>query len=192
MTDHLNNSDETLAFSGALAKGASKVFAESLSLHGFQPASAYSYAADLGIYDVALNADEVAEFIRTRSPIGYSPFRDFVASEYKFEKAYVQFQFRPLDGADAQLSLDQAHIFADVPDRAENALAEITNASTGLAVTFSRAFAATPKVTVTPVSTTPVIAVLTVAPTTTGFTVKLFDLTGGAVTGSFFWTALGY
>lgn len=192
MADLENISTETLGFSPAVGAGVVQGFAERLAMHNFFPATPYFLGADLGVYNKALDRDEAAEFMRTRSPIGYAPFRDFVASEYKFRRAYVQFVFAPLDGSDAQLSLEAANIFADVPDRVENDQGTVTNAATGLSVTFARAFTAAPKVTITPVSATPVVAVLTAAATTTGFTVKLFDLSGNAVTGSFFWTASGY
>jgi hypothetical protein len=192
MADLENISTETLEFSPVVGAGVAQAFAEALAVRAFYPATPFFLAADLGVYSRALDRDQAVEFMRTRSPIGYAPFRDFVASEYKFRRAYVQFAFAPLDGSDAQLSLDEARVFADVPDRTENNQGTVTNATTGLSVTFSRAFSAAPKVTITPISTTAVVAVLTALATTTGFTVKLFDLSGNAVTGSFFWTASGY
>lgn len=193
MADLINNSSETLGFSEVLSNRPSQVFAEALELHTFSPATAYYIGSDLGIYTGAMSADAVAEFMRSRAPIGYSPFRDFVAGEYKFRRALVDFVFQPLDGADARLSLIAAKIYADVPDKQETNVGTVTNAATGLAVTFAGTFAVAPKVTVTPVSgAAPVVAVLTAQPTTTGFTVKLYDLTGTAVTGTFIWTALGY
>lgn len=192
MADLENISNETLGFSPAAGAGVAQAFAESFAVRAFYPATPYFLGADLGVYSTARDRDQALEFIRSRSPIGYAPFRDFVASEYKFRRAYVQFLFAPLDGSDAQLSLDAARVFADVPDRRENDQGTVTNAATGLSVTFARAFSAAPKVTITPISATPVIAVLTAAATTTGFTVKLYDLSGNAVTGSFFWTASGY
>ena len=193
MADLVNNSDETLGVGEGLVKGLSQAFSESVELHSFQRATPYMAASDLGIYNVAMSRTAVEEFIRSRAPIGYSPFRDFVAGEYKFQKAYINFLYKPLDGADAQLSLAEAKITADVPDKTETNAGTVTNAATGLSVTFTVGFAIPPRVVVTPISgTTPIVAVLSTQPTTTGFTVKLFDLSGTAVTGSFFWTARGY
>lgn len=192
MANLVNTSNETLGFTEVGSKGMSQPFAEAISLHTFYPASPFFRAADLGLYSAPMSAEAVEEFIRTRAPIGFSPFREFVASEYKFQQAYVQFVFKPLDGSDAQLSLTTANVKADVPDRFENDTGTVTNASSGLTITFTRAFVTAPKVTVTPVSTSAVIAVLTATPTTTGFTVKLFNTSGTAITGSFFWTASGY
>lgn len=193
MADLTNTSAETLGFSEVSSKGIAQSFAEAIELHTFLPATPYFWGADLGVYNEAMSSTAVVEFMRARGPIGYSRFRDFVAGEYKFRRAYVDFVFKPLDGADARLSLVEAKIYADVPDRSETDAGTVTNAASGLSVTFTSPFAAAPKVTVTPISgTTPIVAVLTAAPTTTGFTVKLFDLSGTAVTGSFIWTAMGY
>jgi hypothetical protein len=193
MADLSNTSVETLGVGEVLSKQPSQSFAEGLALGSFYPATPYHVGSDFGIYSEAMTPATVAEFIRSRAPLGYSPFRDFVAGEYKFRRAYVNFVFNPLDGADAQLSLVEASINADVPDKTETNVGEITSAATGLTVTFLQTFAAAPKVLVTPISgTTAVVPVLTGQPTTTGFTVKLFDLSGTAVTGSFIWTAIGY
>lgn len=193
MADLVNISSETLDFAAAPSKGVSQAIAEALELHSFCPATPYFIGSDLGVYSSAMSESEVAEFIRTRAPLGYSPFRDFVAGEYRFQKAYVNFVFRPLDASDAQITLSAAEIFADVPDKIETDTATVTNASTGISVTFSTTFAAAPRVTITPVSSVdPVVAVLTAAPTISGFTAKLFDLSGTEVTGTFIWTAAGY
>lgn len=193
MADLTNDSAESLGFSEGLSNSMAQAFAEGLQLHAFCPATPYYIGGDFGVYTGALDEAAVAEFIRSRSPLGYSPFRDFVAGEYKFQKAYVDFVFRPIDGADAQLSLSEAAIYADAPDRSETDIATITNASTGISITFSPAFATAPKVTLTPIASgSPVVAVLTATPTASGFTAKLFNLSGTAVTGSLIWSATGY
>lgn len=193
MTDYTNDSAETLGFAEVFSNGAGQAFAEALDLHTFYPATPFHIGSDLGIYTGAMSPASVAEFIRTRAPLGYSPFRDFVAGEYKFQKAYINFAFEPLDGADAQIAMTAAKITADVPDKAETNVSTVTVASTGITIAFSTAFAVAPKVTVTPITSgSPIIPVLTIAPTTAGFTVKLFDLAGAAVTGTFIWTAIGY
>lgn len=193
MTDFSNNSAETLGFAEGFSNGAAQAFDEALDFNTFYPATPYFVGSDLGVYSGAMTEAEAAEFIRTRSPLGYSPFRDFVAGEYQFQKAYVNFVFKPIDGADAQIALTAAKITADVPDKSETNTATVTVAASGITVAFASTFAAAPKVVVTPISSgAPVIPVLTIAPTTAGFTVKLFDLSGTAVTGTFIWTAIGY
>lgn len=193
MADLTNDSAEAFGFAEGLSNGAGQGFAEALGLAAFYPATPYYIGSDFGIYNEAMDGAAVEEFMRTRSPLGYGPFRDFVAGEYQFRRAYVDFAFLPIDGADAQLSLAAAHIYADVPDKSETNTGTITNAATGLTVSFTTTFSAAPKVTVTPISSSaPLIPVLTAEPTTSSFTVKLFDLSGTAVTGSFIWSALGY
>lgn len=193
MADLVNISAEALGIGEVSSRDFSQNFSEAIELHAFYPATPYVIVSDLGIYNAVMSRAAVEEFVRSRAPIGYSPFRDFVAGEYKFQRAYVNFMFKPLDGADAQLSLVEAKITADVPDKTETNTGTVTNAAAGLAVTFTVGFAIPPRVVVTPISgATPIVAVLTAQPTSTGFTVKLFDLSGAAVTGSFFWTARGY
>lgn len=193
MADLVNNSAEAFAVGELLSNQPTQSFSEAVSLGVYYPATPYIIASDLGVYNEALGEAAVVEFIRSRAPIGYSPFKDFVAGEYKFQKAFVDFVFSPLDGADAQMSLVEAKITADVPDKTETDSGTVTNAAAGLTVTFASSFAIPPKVMITPISgTTPVVAVLTAQPTTTGFTVKLFNLSGTAVTGSLIWTAIGY
>ena len=193
MADLENISAETLDFAEAAPKAVSQAIAEAVELHTFYPATPHFIGSDLGVYNAALEEEQVAEFIRSRSPLGFSPFRDFVAGEYRFRRAYVSFTFRPLDGADAQITLTDANVFADVPDRVETDSATITVAASGITITFAQPFSVAPKVTVTPISSTvPLVPVLTAAPSTGSFTVKLFDLSGTAVTGSFIWTAVGY
>lgn len=193
MADLTNDSDETLDFAEGFGNEYVQPFAEALAVETFYPATPYFIGSDLGVYSGAMDDAAVAEFLRTRSPLGYAPFRDFVAGEYKFQKAYVEFEFQPADGADAQLSMTAASIIADVPDKSETNVATITTAATGVTVTFATAFSVAPKVVVTPVSAgAPLVPMLTATPTTTGFTVKLYDLSGNAVTGTVIWTAIGY
>jgi len=193
MADLTNDSAETLGFAEAISKNYTQPISELLDLHGFCPATpAYFVGSDLAIFNGVFDAATAMEFIKNRSPIGYAPFKDFVAGEYLFRKAYVDFVFEPADGADAQLSLTEATIIADVPDRRETNTATITVAASGVAVTFANAFTAAPRVVVTPIGSTALIPVLTAAPTTTGFTVKLYDNNGTAVTGTVIWTAQGY
>lgn len=193
MADYENISEETLGLAEGFANAPSQAFDEAVDFSAFYPATPYHIGGDFGVYNVAMASADVEEFMRSRSPLGYGLFRDFVAGEYKFRRAYVDFVFRPIDGADAQLTLNTANIYADVPDKTETNSATITNASTGITVSFTNTYTQPPKVTVTPISSsTPVVAVLTGDPTTTSFTVKLFNLSGTAVTGSFIWAALGY
>jgi hypothetical protein len=76
----------------------------------------------------------------------------------------------------------------------DSGVGTITNATTGLVVTFNRAFvdADTPRV--QPAGTTPLISVVdfTDLPNPTTFTVYLYNTSGTKVTGSFSWSASGF
>lgn len=192
MTDFVNDSAETLAFAEAVAERFGKNVDEAVEFNSFYPATPYYTGSDLGIYNAVMTDAQVREFIQNRSPLGYSPYRDFVAGDYQFRRAYIDFVFVPVDGADAQLSLTAATFIADVPDKVETNTATITVAASGISVTFTKGFIAAPNVILTPVGSAARNAVLTANPTATGFTAKLYDNTGTAVTGTFFWTATGY
>lgn len=192
MADLVNNSAETLGFSEARTSGMGQALAESLGFLPFYPATPYHIGGDFAVYNAAVAAVDAMDFIVDRGPLGYSHFRDFVAGEYQFRRAYLDFVFTPIDGADAQLTLGTATVYADVPDKSESGSGVISSAGSGLAVSFTTGFAVAPNVTVTGIGTGAVIAVLTAAPTATGFTVKLFDTSGTAVTGTVIWTAIGY
>lgn len=192
MADLVNSSSETLGFAEARGSDVSQALAEALGWLPFYPATPYHGAGDFGAYNAPVADGEASDFITYRGPLGYSRFRNFVPGEYQFRRAYIDFVFTPVDDADAQLTLSAATIYADVPDKVESGSGTITVAATGLVVTFASAFATPPNVTVNGIGSTAVIAVLTAAPTTGGFTVKLFNTSGVAVTGTVLWTAIGY
>lgn len=192
MTDFVNDSAETLGFSEGRTSGISQALAEALGWLPFYTATPYHIAGDFGAYNAPVADGDASDFIASRGPLGYSRFRDFMPGEYQFRRAYLDFVFTPVDGADAQLTLSAATVYADVPDKVESGQGTITVAATGLVVTFASAFATPPNVTVNGIGSTAVIAVLTAAPTTGGFTVKLFNTSGTAVTGQVLWTAIGY
>ncbi len=80
----------------------------------------------------------------------------------------------------------------DVPDIDEYGSSSVTNASTGKAITFAKTFHAVPKVTVIPTSGTAVYYKFSVNPTTTGFTVKLYDIAQTSVLCTFDYKVKGY
>lgn len=87
----------------------------------------------------------------------------------------------------------QFNYFADLPDVDEKPLTPLTIsvAASGLAVTFEKTFHKAPNVSITVVSGTGRFWNFPVIPDTTGFTVKLYDATGTAVTGDFYYHAHG-
>jgi hypothetical protein len=192
MVAYLNISGETLGFAEALGNGFTQELAEALGLYGFSNATPALNVADLGIYNTAWEAQKVKNFLRNRGPIGYSRFTDLVPGDFKFTKAYIDFMFTSLEATDSQISLTEAKVVADVPDIIESGTATISVAANGAAITFSKTFHIVPRVVITPVSAAHAVPTITTGPSTTGFTAKLFNTAGTAITGTFIWTAVGY
>lgn len=150
--------------------------------------------SDVEIRSGVFTRADFAAYAPTKSPVGYQPFKEFVPADYEFQTAIVRLVFKT-DDSNLLLSAVASTVRVDVPDVVEVGNATITNAATGVAVTFTRAFSVPPEVTVQQKGgATLAIPQITAGPTTTGFTVKLFDAANPttAVTGTITFSALGY
>lgn len=92
------------------------------------------------------------------------------------------------------LQVNAINIKLSVKNRGDSGTGTVTNAATGLAVTFGYAFIAADTPVVQPNGATPLIPVVVYAggPSPTGFTVYLYTLGGVLTTGSFSWSVRGY
>ena len=81
--------------------------------------------------------------------------------------------------------------YADLPDVDEVGSGEVTVAADGCEITFTKEFHDSPSVNIDILSGDGFLHKFTVTPTTTGFTVKLYDLSGTAKTGTFKYHAHG-
>ena len=77
----------------------------------------------------------------------------------------------------------------------ESGIASVTNAATGVTITYSQAFASVQNIILTPIGTTsatPVAEFNAVDVNPTSFVARLFDSSGSLVTGSFSWQVEGF
>jgi hypothetical protein len=89
------------------------------------------------------------------------------------------------------LQCSQFDYYADLPDVDEYGTAEITVAADGVAITFTKEFHEVPSVNVDILDGDAYLHKFSVAPDLTGFTVKIYDLSGTAQTGNIRWHAHG-
>lgn len=109
-----------------------------------------------------------------------------------FQYVKVRLDFSCTAGANL-IELSALNIKLASKQKTDSGKATITNATTGVVVTFNQAFIDADTPIVQPEGTTPRIPVVdfTDSPNPTSFTVYLYDLAGVKVTGSFSWTARG-
>jgi predicted phage tail protein len=89
------------------------------------------------------------------------------------------------------LECSQFDYFADLPDVDDFGTATVSTAADGIAVTFNKTYHQIPSVNVDILSGDGFLHKFSVVPSTTGFTVKLYDLSGTAKTGDIRWAAHG-
>ena len=167
-----------------------------LSTHeALQLAEQYRRHANGVISDMIISTGEITEedfisIIENGHPPGHTNFRDFIQGDYTYQRALFRAILKS-SNADRGY-IDALRLTVDVPDIFDRGVAEVTNATAGVSVQFSRTFRFTPQVTITHKGgTTTAIPRLLGTPSTTGFTAVLEDKTGARVTGSFSWLAQG-
>lgn len=147
------------------------------------------------ISDMIISSSEITEedflnIVDNGHPPGYTNFRDFIQGDYTYQRALFRAILKS-SNADRGY-IDVLRLTVDVPDIFDRGVAEVTNATAGVSVQFSRTFRFTPQVTITHKGgTTTAIPRLLGTPSTTGFIAVLEDKTGARVTGSFSWLAQG-
>ena len=192
MAKLVNKLAETFSMTDAQKRDFALGVDETVRVRDFVTSMPYAILGDLGIYDTAMTLQNFRAFAKNRSPIGFSPFRDFVPGEYRFRRAVIDYVFSPLDTGDAVITLTEAKVYADIPDLIESGTATITVAASGITVVFARAFKFAPRVTITPIGAAMATVVLSAAPTLIDFNAKMYNQAGVAIAGSFIWTAMGY
>jgi len=105
---------------------------------------------------------------------------------------YFQLEFTfTRESTDQAVGVSSLHITADLPDVDEFGADEITDANAGKEIVFTKTFSKAPMVAISILDGDGRVSSFSVAPTITGFTVKLYKLDGTAVTGSFAYHAHG-
>lgn len=185
---HLN---EGLGLSDALRKSLRLTTREALNLAEQYRRHANGVISDMLLSSTEITQEDFLNIVEAGHPPGYTDFRDFIPGDYTYRRAL----FRAiLNSRNSDRGYIEAlRVTVDVPDIFDRGTAQITDASAGVTIYFSRSFRVPPEVTITHKGgTTVAIARLVGAVTTTGFTAVLENTTGTRVTGSFTWNAQGY
>ena len=95
------------------------------------------------------------------------------------------------DSVDTTVLVSDLTIKDDLPDVDENDTGTVSVAANGVAVTFTKTFHVEPSVNISITSGDGIAHQFSVAPSTTGFTVKLLELDSTAAAGTFTYHAHG-
>jgi hypothetical protein len=182
--------NEGLSVSEAIKRASSLNVKEALALAEQYRRHANGVISDMIISVLAITEDDFKNIVENGHPPGYTNFRDFIQGDYTYQRALFRAILKS-SNADRGY-IDALRLTVDVPDIFDRGVAEVTNATAGVTVQFSRTFRFTPQVTITHKGgTTTAIPRLLGTPSTVGFTAVLEDQTGARVTGSFSWLAQG-
>lgn len=133
----------------------------------------------------------IAIEIRTSEDnITWTAWKTWQAGDYKCRYFQLKFTLSRSDTSKI-IQCSVFNYYADLPDVDDKGTATISVAASGVSVTFNKTFHEAPSVNVDIISGSGVVHKFTVAPTTTGFTVKLYDLSAVAQTGDIRWHAHG-
>jgi hypothetical protein len=185
------NLSEGFAVSDAMRKAIRLTAQEALALAEQYRRHANGVISDMIVGSTEITEQDFAAIIQAGHPPGYTDFRDFIQGDYTYRRAL----FRAI--LNSQNSdrgfIDALRVTVDVPDIFDRGTAQITDATAGAAIYFTRSFRVPPEVTMTHKGGTAVaIPRLLGSVTTTGFTAVLENSSGTRVTGSFTWIAQGY
>lgn len=163
---------------------------ETLAVQGRLRGAARAVISDLAVATVTTMTDQTfAELLETGGPVGYEPFRNFIAGDHEYEDAL----FKAVFGA-GQGSLPRAlslSVTVDVPDVFDRGSAA-TLATGVVRVNFTRSFNEPPEVDATLKGGTTVAAPRVSNITAAGFDLELIDPTNARVAGLVSWSAKGY
>lgn len=182
---------EGLSVSDALKRATTIKKSEAIQVFEEYPRNGNSVISDLILSTDELTLDAFRTVIDAGHAPGYQPFRDFVPGDYTYQKA----MFRAVmeSSTSDRAKLVELTLQVDVPDVTDRGSAAITNAATGVRVTFNRQFYTTPEVTLTLKGGSTFAIPRLLSSDNTGFTAVLRDPdTSNNVTGTFTWAAQGY
>lgn len=184
-----------LTESFGIAPASGKEFDKSLE-ESFRVQDQIRRAANGVIHDVLITSAEWDEddfkSYADSPPVGYTPFKEFFAGDYKFKKALIGVRVSgPPTGGSIGIS-ELKHVI-DVPDVRDRGSHSITT-SAAETISFTKSFRAAPEVSVTWKGGTNPATPEVFDVTTTNFKVRLRDLNSPSsfVDGTISWTAEGY
>jgi len=189
--DYRRNLSEGLNFGDSIAKALAISLPEALAIADQYRRRANGVISDMVISRLAITEQDFRDILDAGHPPGYSNFRDFISGDYTYQRALFR-AILETDNADRGY-INGLRVTVDVPDVFDRGTAQISDASAGIYVAFTRTFHIAPEVTLTHkggavVATPRIIGSITKS----GFTAVLETSAGTRVAGSFTWVAQGY
>jgi len=189
--DYRRSLTEGFNFGDAMAKALAISLPEALAIADQYRRRANGVISDIVISRLEITEQDFRDILDAGHPPGYSNFRDFISGDYTYQRALFR-AILETDNADRGY-INGLRVTVDVPDVFDRGTAQITDASNGVYVPFSRAFHISPEVTLTHKGGTVVATPRIVGSITkSGFTAVLENSAGTRVAGSFTWVAQGY
>lgn len=183
---------ESFAFAEVAPTAIVKMIARTLVIRDMMLRQANGIYADITVRSHSMTDVQFAEFMKTRSPVGYEAFKEFLPGDYSFQTALINAAVVPISGASDTMSIQGMSTTVDVPDVTDRGRLALTSA--GATITFGRAFTVPPEVVAQQVAgATTAIPVITNI-TTTSFFIRLYDAANPAtaIAGTASWSAAGY
>lgn len=189
--DYRRNLSEGLSFGDSIAKALAISLPEALAVADQYRRRANGVISDMVISRLAITEQDFRDILDAGHPPGYSNFRDFISGDYTYQRALFR-AILETDNADRGY-INGLRVTVDVPDVFDRGTAQISDASAGIYVAFTRTFHIAPEVTLTHKGGTVVATPRIVGSITkSGFTAVLETSAGTRVAGSFTWVAQGY
>ena len=189
--DYRRNLDEGFYFGDSLAKALAISLPEALAIADQYRRRANGVISDMVISRLAITEQDFRDILDAGHPPGYSNFRDFISGDYTYQRALFR-AILQTDNADRGF-INGLRVTVDVPDVFDRGTAQISDASAGIYVAFTRTFHIAPEVTLTHKGGTVVATPRIIGSITkSGFTAVLETSAGTRVAGSFTWVAQGY
>ena len=182
---------EGFAMGEALRRSQTLKLAEALNLAEQYRRRANGVISDMIVASTEITEQDFMDIMESGHPPGYTNFRDFIQGDYTYQRSL----FRAiLTSSNADRGyIDGLRVTVDVPDVFDRGTAQVSNATNGVTVVFSRQFRVSPEVTLTfKGGTTVAVPRILGAVSTTGFTAVLENTSGTRVTGAISWIAQGY
>jgi hypothetical protein len=155
-------------------------------------ANAPGVLGDFATYTTEMDAAGFIAFVTQRRPLGAYPWQPLIPADYGFQTAFVRLTVDVGDRGQDVFVTD-AKLRVDVPDILDSGSVAVS--AGGTAVTFARTFNSAPAVSVIQTGgAVTAVPRITAGPTTTGFTVFLYDAANPAtaVAGTINFNAKGY
>lgn len=144
-TSFIRSVAEALHVSESAVRKMTKLLTEALNLRDMYLRNANGVVSDIQVNNTPLSLTDFANFVNTRSPVGFGPFKELLAGDYKYGDALIWLHLVSQRTSDSTISISQADLQVDVPDVYDSDTVDIPVG--GKAVNFNRTFNVIPEIT---------------------------------------------